>query len=402
MAKQPPKNTWENKVERIMRERETITDVQGEADLTRSEESYFDVIEVLPDRTKNGERYLLSGNPALLPVQMSLLLAIRKMVGESVDEKQFKDWAEAFEEAFPAFTGKSTRLANQGRPWGKDRDKRPRINLLSTNSKDDYRVVELFPDRNNLEESYLFSGDFAKIIQEISTFWATLRRLETYDIGAWVGYPVAQYLRQEQKTGIELTVMLVAEKYPPFVRVKFGQGGFEYKIQPRQVTIALPKREALTFTNLRNACGGAGGLNWGNWQARAYIAPKSGETNLKGLAQMVAGGQSKDAAERNLDRFLALSEGHAVSRTCTEVDLTKGARADDPRSPFLRNYQLYPGWVTVQNSALVRADDRRHGGKPTLAGKLVSRDNKLSLWQDKEPSTWASTLKELMRSPLIP
>lgn len=399
MAKTPKKSTWSDRAKREMLERETLTDIAGESDLTVSEESYFDVLEVKPDRSNDSEKYLLSGSPDSLATQTSLLLALKKMIGGE-SRIDFDRWLNNFEDGFPNWTNKSTRLSNSAKPWGKERDARPRLVKLQSSKETDYYLVEFFPNRDNLSESYLISGSQSQIIQQINLLWGFLGHLQQYDWGAIVGYPIAEYMRQTPTDGIVLEIRLACFKEPPFYRTQFGADGFEYMIQPRQVRIPMPKKEMLSYEAIRNACGGSSGLDWGCWSARAYISPKPGVSSFKGLSQMVAGGKTKEIADKNLDKFLTLTEGHAVGRTCTITDLQAGTRGLDPRSPYLKKYEVYPAWCFVKNSDLVTADDLKHKGKPTLSGKLVSKENKLFLWEPKEPQGWADTMRDMTRSPL--
>lgn len=266
-----------------------------------------------------------------------------------------------------------------------------------------YDVYEFYPDREEFKnEPIIITGPEWSIALQLSLLRAQYQmngRGESSEDG-WVGYPLQEWFRIAPKTGITANIMLGAFKEPPFNRMKFGAGNFSYTIQPRQVSVPWVDVSKLTYQNLRTVCGSVAGLNWGMWQARAYVTKDPNAISKKGLRQIVASGPTERQAETNLDRFVALTTGFEVSRTCTEVKIDKGMRSKNPRYKYLKKYDVYPAWIWFENAELVAADDIIHKGKTTLSGKVVSKRNKLIIWPEREPAGWSSTMRELIRTPL--
>jgi len=392
--------TWERRANEVILDREKTTQVDGATGYA----SFFSVFEFWPDRDNDDEIYVISGNQDAIALQASLLLALNQMLDIKLGGRaDLEKWAEEFEDEFPSFRDDRDGQPRRDRPWGKPREERPRIVELTPNYDElKFKVVKLIPNREQPEFYRLFSGSAAQIIDQITTFWNFYLEMEGRDIGAFLGYPIDEYSRQKPKTGVKLTLVFTTFKEPPFYKSdRYDRPERAPYFLKRQVTIAQPNRSIFEYQSLRNACGGSSGLSWGNWTARAYIASENdrADGSIKGLSQMVARGDSKQTAMTNLERFLALSDATVRTIHVTHQNARDEGGSSD-RDRFLRSFQIYPAWCFVENAALVRADDTRHGGKPTLSGKLVSKKNKLFLWSEREPSEFQSVLNELMRSPL--
>jgi len=154
-------------------------------------------------------------------------------------------------------------------------------------------------------------------------------------------------------------------------------------------------RSKLTYQNIRSICGNRAGLQWGNWTARAYL---SDDDNRSNMHQMAASGNTKAKAEANLKRFLKLTTLTVRGITHTETDYEEGTRQDDPDKELKQSFEVYPAWISVVNSTLVQADDKRRDGKKTLSGKLISKRNKLFIYEDNEPHQWTADLPDLLRN----
>lgn len=173
------------------------------------------------------------------------------------------------------------------------------------------RKEYFYPDRNG-----------QPLIKVVRIFFMNMKLMfKGMDMGAWVGYPVDEYLRSRPRTGVSLQFFLTTYKRPPFYQI--GTRWFSR----RQVTIPYVDRRKLTYEIIRNACGGNQGLNWGEWVARAYLGL---EDESRGLHQLVVGGSTEENVKKNLERFLPFTTCKLRGLTVNKIDYTKGDRANDP------------------------------------------------------------------------
>ncbi|MCT7958948.1 hypothetical protein [Laspinema palackyanum] len=363
------------------------------------------IVQFWPDKSRDSNSFLVAGSEKSIKEQISHLSSLYQFgldwFGVPIDLDKF---LEDFSGGFPSATEfLHPELKDKAKPWGiqelKERPFFRRINKEAEESRG-YCVVEFWPGGKRGEKPPVFVlvGPPMLIVAQVSQIWAQYNllrnELKEYDVGAIVGWPIDDYLRQQPKK-LKVNIRLSLNEKPPFNKLVNG-----IKIPPRQVSIPMPDRGKLNYQSLRDACGGSGGLQWGRWSARGYVAGSVGETRLKGLSQLVAGGSSEDGAYQNLARFAQLSGGFVVGRSATGIDTDSGNRKRDRRYPSLNSFRVYPAFCWIENSDLIALDDARHSGKPTLSGKLVSRENRLPLWLESPPDGWQQLLNELLRSPL--
>lgn len=320
-------------------------------------------------------------------------------VGENLVEKllnqankvinfDLDNWINDFEDGFTKYEKINPNLKEQY--WGQGFSNRPRIKELNEQADaqgvEGYRVIEFFPDRDVKEESYLLFGTPIELMTQISFFMNLHLMLKGMDLGVWLGYPADEYLRLKPKTDFTLRIILTTYKKPPYYQI----GTRWYS--KRQVTIPCVDITKLTYNNIRSACGGAGGQDWGEWSARAYV---SLHDEAKSMHQMVAGGNSEEKAKANLEKFLFLTRCTVRGMSTTKIDYSKGDRSKDPDKAKYLSFNVYPAWMTILNSKLVGLDDARKDGKKTLSGRMLSKHNKMFIYNQTEPSNFASNLKEV-------
>lgn len=301
------------------------------------------------------------------------------------------NWINDFENGFTRFVKINPQFKEHY--WGQGFGNRPRIKELNeqidAQQVEGYRVVEFFPDRDIEDESYVLFGTPLELMTQISSLMNMRLMLQRLDIGAWVGYPLDEYLREKPRTEISMQIILTTYRRPPYYSI--GSRWFSR----RRVTIPLVDRSKLTYQAIRNACGGNAGQNWGEWSARAYV---SLDDDSKGIHQMVAGGNSEESAIKNLKKFLPFSQCKLRGLTVNKIDYTEGDRAKDPDNTKYNSFSVYPAWITLWNTKLVQLDDKRNKGKKTLSGKMLSKHNKLFIYSEKEPVTWTDTVKDITRT----
>lgn len=304
------------------------------------------------------------------------------------------NWINDFEDGFTRFAKINPQFRDHY--WGQGFSNRPRIKELNEQADaqqvEGYRVVEFFPDRENQEESFILFGTPLELMTQISFFMNMRLMMKSIDVGAWVGYPLDEYLRQKPRTGITIQIFLTTYKRPPYYQV--GSKWFSR----RRVTIPFVDPSKITYRAIRDACGGAQGQNWGEYSARAYI---SLDDEAKALSQIVAGGSTEESAIRNLEKFTAFTQARVRGITVNKIDYSKGDRAKDPDRTRYNSFDVYPAWVSVWNSKLVALDDARRDGKKTLSGRMLSKHNKFFLYTEREPIDWASGIRDVLRKDTI-
>ena len=388
------KETWERRIKQFIEKKEQytagISNAKGEAVST------FDVIEVKPNRQNDAETYLLSGTEESCLEQASLFFAFSEMLTRRLGGFNFEAWINDFEYEFP-YHGKDLRTpAELKLAWGKPHENRPRLTKLAlvagATIPRDYLVYRFLPDRKETDKFFILSGKPEEIAYQALAIMNNQRLLIESELGHWLGYPQEEYMRGKPQQIVSLKIILTTEKTPPFY--KKGNKFFSQ----RQVSIPFVNVSKLNYNAIRALCGGSTGQIWGEWTARAYIS----SPELPGyITRMEADGSTKATATANLDKFLAFSNCTIHRRTCGEVDLTKGTTAKNPNNKYLSSFKVYPAWCYVMNPKLLAAEDLAAKGKQTMAGKQISKQGKLFLWQEKLPQNWEQHLKELLKSPLL-
>lgn len=304
-------------------------------------------------------------------------------------EFDLDNWIADFENGFLDYE-KTNPLYKPGY-WGQGFANRPRIRELNIEAdaqlNQGYRVVEFFPDRDNKDDSYIFFGTPSEIRMQVATFMNFSVMLKNMDIGAFLGYPLDEYLRAEPRTGITIQVLLLPVKEPPFY-------GNKSRLTPNHfVTIPLVNKSLVTYSALRAACGGDSGQNWGEWSARAYL---SSDDSPKGIRQMVARGATQNQAKKNLKSFLKFTECKVTRITSNQIDYEEGLDAKKPYKDKLGSYQVYPAWISVWNTKLTDIKSPKPGTF-TASGKVLGKRSKLYIYKKTEPPGWLTQFNEVSK-----
>jgi len=303
-------------------------------------------------------------------------------------EFDLDNWITDFENGFLNYN--KVNQSYEAGYWGQGIKGRPRIREINVEAdaqqNEGYRVVEFFPNRDNNDESYLFFGTPFELRIQIALFMNLHIMLRGMDMGAWLGYPIDEYLRAKPRVGITLKVILTTYKNPPYYQNK------KEWFSRRQVVIPNVDKSQVTFDAIRKACGGNTGQNWGEWTARAYLSNDSG---LKGTHQMVCGGSTEKNAKENLKKFLKFTQCKVLRITANKIDYDEGNDKNNPDKTKLNSFNVYPAWISVLNNKLFPLSDLSKTGKTTLNGKQVGSKCKLFIYMPTEPSNWASDFNDV-------
>ncbi|MCT7987619.1 hypothetical protein [Laspinema olomoucense] len=324
-----------------------------------------------PDRDKQ-DYYHLAGSEAFLVANSSLFLAIRELLanqlGQNVDLKKF---IEDFEKGFPDVANfRDPKYNDPLKPWGRDFNDRPRIFIRKEYPGGRY-VCEFVLDG----EALVLWGTASEVIGQVAIAMQRAQQLEQYDLGAWVGYPVGEYLRQfPQESKLTLIFRLKTEK----------------PIHYKTVRVPFVGRSALNYRKLREVCGGDAGLLWGKISVNAKIG--KGE-DIKKLSAIYAAGPNESEAKKNLKGFLGLTTLPTQAIFYNQGDNENKKDRDDRSS-----YKVYPCSVGILNQKISKLAerDRLSGGRSTYAGKVKGSTVRFLLTAKAEPPDFQVRLNELL------
>lgn len=303
------------------------------------------------------------------------------------------NWSKDFEEGFPRFDPINDELRQ--RYWGQGRQNRPRFKELNNEgdaqSVEGYRVIEFFPDRDDKDTSTFLMGTPQQIMTQAIVIMA-IRQLQLGGGGGgeWIGYPVEDWVQTAALTTVSARVILFPGRFGNMNYQRMTVWG------PKQVTIPYVDRRQLTYSRLRQACGDRQGLEWGEWNARAYLlAPNGGKTQH----QMVASGHTQREAQQNLERFLPFTQCEVRNFSYNQLDYTRGERAKDANRQYRKKLTVYPGHLVILNKEAVPTEALKtdEKGRPTHAGKQKRKPYKFKIWPEKEPSGWRDDVQDAFR-----
>lgn len=386
---------WDKYIEAALKAKDRYTQVAGKFSDGTSDpdpeesELNFDVIEVLPSREDKKDIYLLSGTPESLPAQISLFLALEEMITVRVGDIPLAQWIEDYESEFLLFAGKNRPKDNFTKPWGLPQNEKPRLDIveLPEKFKRDYLVCQYFPNRNQDNIYYWFSGTSSMIINQLMIFTNLSKLIESKDFGEFYGYPIDEYYRVKPSTNTSIKLFFTNRKHPPYY--KGSSTTFFFK---GQVNISNVDETKLTYENIRNICNGDNGLQWGHWLARAYVT--ADDVNA-GVQQIVCSGDDKDTANTNLDKFLTLTKSKVTSRTCNELQGGTKLAKSDPWWDEKKKFEIYPRFMSVVNPVKVPVG-KNNPGLATSAGSFKYKRKRLFINQRTEPQGWAQSLKQVL------
>lgn len=349
-------------IEQQIRKIEEIT--KGAEAPSVGQAGLWSVLEVFPDRSQE-QSYLLAGSEAMLPNNISLFLALDQLLDAkndgALDEKKILD---VFLKEFLDWQGGS----KNDRPWGgvlrrakflwierpQDDKDNPGLKILVFQPDHDWAPTEkyYFLAKNKLAAIWKFLNWFP-------TFWANQNFILQIQQRQEEGY-----FKPRRDPGFRLKIFLPAISAPPWNRAEVG---------PRKVAIPAPKKSAIDYSRLREACGGPSGLAWGQWNARAYLAPEGAafQGSLKGMSQILAAGDTPEKAEEYAKRFCELSHWKRGGITPTRRDAL----------PSLR---VFPGWIELSKDEL-------------QGGKIKPIRQNFPIWiNDGVPDGWNQATKEFL------
>ena len=244
----------------------------------------------------------------------------------------------------------------------------------------DIRTVQLWPDRDEKDQSLLLSGTEHEIMTQATLIMAIEELLKNRDVGVIIGEPLIQAVEHRPNLGLELYIDLRGNYESPF----YNYNSKKYQDKVRR-SFSIPFAKTVTFQEIKSVFdlseNGYPYQMWGHWSARAWLSDKS-EKSLSGLPQVVACGDSEARALSNLKKILSLSKGKKLHEVTSK---------NQNPSPGQKQYKVFPYSMTVAHRKLSSASK----GRKTKSGNIASKQGMFWLYPKEAPLGWDKKMREL-------
>ena len=359
-----------------------------------------EIAELIPNSDRKGEIFQIGGaTQADLAHQQSAFMAQYQLFNNTfgIEPANFKNWAKQFEECFPTIQKTSPYIDGNSagaKPWGQPFDNRPRIRVLNAGDKSKqiptYLYIEFFPERKNEKEVYFISGTVVQCVERIWNIWYLRQIIANQNFAQLLGDFPGDWLRKKPSYGISAVFICSNYKTKPF-----WKSSDRPDFAKAQITIPFILKSKLSYTSIRQALGGANGMDWGNSRAIAWVAddPKN-FAGKKGMPQSSCNGSSYENAKSNVKRLLsALSFGKIV-------EIQEGGKSDksetiNPNSVKAAPARMYPNLMYLLNSYVVSPTMTE--GRETVLAKMSTRKNRFEIFEDVEPEDFQENLAEILQ-----
>ena len=230
----------------------------------------------------------------------------------------------------------------------------------AASQKEQNRVVELLPDRDNPDEKLIFYGDDQRLIPAVQTTLNIHQLIHSRDIG--FSDEADEIIPIPIRQGRTLRIYFFNSPRLPLARES-------KKIRRRNIAIPNPKI-GLTWRDVKVACGSESGLTFGS----KYYATARMESRRK----MVVYGTSEENAIANLRRLADLSESEILEIRPGNVAATKQ-----------RIYAPETFWGFYIHASLEIANA---GDQEDIEGKkFATVKERINLWPASSPEDLSST-----------
>lgn len=376
--------------------------VKDKLDELRDDDGYY-VYEVMPSRRTQEKYQFSSSTSAGLVDQISLFNAFAEYNRTSLLAPNWKRFEDNFIDCFPAAVDKSLNFGTAQTPWGRNKSDRPKFKILYPTDPEAVTdetnrviwLIEFWPNRSILEESYLLYGYLNDVI--IQTIQIMQISGLTANLNHVLGLPITEHLKIAPKVGLTLQINFSNYKDPPWYKSAQRPDYIKH-----QVSIPFLKRSAAnSYQTIRNACGGSNGINWGRERATAYVALSTDQypANKKGCPQVWCGGGSEAQAKSNIKQLLQLSESIIISFNKSGKDYREGTEAKRLQEEIpSQSYKVYPNVAWIENTRIVEAGTPRNStpARKILMGKLNKKTNRFRLDFTSEPLGFTQAMNELL------
>ena len=212
----------------------------------------------------------------------------------------------------------------------------------------------------------ILQGNEQELRAEITSLLAFRQLIQHYEIGHFVGYPIADYVRMTNEN-IKLKVRYETNKQPPC-----RPNNRTWLPSP---TYSIPNvnLSKISWRTIKDAMGKERGYFWGHWRVAAM---------LKSKRTVYCFGNSAKEGEDRLKELLKLSNDEIEKITYSELRTGDGLARH-------KSTQVYPAFFTVINNNYDR--NRVRNNQPP-APKVAT----IALWVEEEPPDTSRIIQNVL------
>lgn len=238
------------------------------------------------------------------------------------------------------------------------------------------KVIEVFPNRDIESESIILAGPEEILKPALVQTLTHYELVENRDFGQFVGSEVEEFI-VANPLSLRSQLILYPHQQPPFTRPN--------NPRPRQVTLTIPDvdRSKLDWSLLKQACGGAGGYQWGRFVANA---------RLNNGRSMQCWAASEEEAERQIERMLLITDAELTTLHISEQQ-RKGVVLSNPRLQK-EPRQVFPGYVYIINREQLIEPGR--GQNNTRQSNYRDRRERIPLYTDSAPDNFDEIVNDIL------
>lgn len=236
-----------------------------------------------------------------------------------------------------------------------------------------------------MAEKYFLFGSYGDMIEQLASILALRSQIENHDIGAFIGYPVGDYVRAKP-LGRKLYIQLYSEKLPPYR----ASPSKDFKV----AVVTVPEPSLATLDNwaeIKNAVGGVNGYTFGKW--RTTITYEGGRTT-------VVQASTKEVSEKIAKQLAKLSTLPVIKEITTETKALGKYAANQGLA--IKTVQIYPGTYYALDSKPYNPKSPT-GANPqqqkvsTLSGDYKrARIPRIALWVTKQPPNLKEAIRKML------
>ena len=218
----------------------------------------------------------------------------------------------------------------------------------------------------NTKTRIILQGNEQELRAEITSLLAWKKLIQNYEIGHFVGYPIADYVRMTNEN-IKLKVRYETNTQPPW------RPNENTWLPSPTYSIPNVATNKISWRTIKDAMGGKNGYNWGHWRVAAMLDSKR---------TVYCFGNTAKEAEKRLEELLKLSNDKIEKVTFSELRTSNGQPRHQAR-------KVYPAFFTVINNNYDR--NRVRNNKPP-APKTAT----IALWVEDEPPDTARVIQNVL------
>lgn len=232
---------------------------------------------------------------------------------------------------------------------------------MSETNNEPIRQIEVFPDRDNEEESIIIEDTQNNVELSLTNYLSTHEVINNRDVGVVVGQTYDEWYSLKPQSR-KLIIEFRGKEKPPFLN---SDGSLSQRVQ-----ISIPNvKPGVGWTQLKNIKK----FSWGNYLARGVFSDRR---------QMTVWGSSESEAKSTLLALAQLSASDLVQLSISRPEIQNIRRRKDPTLVF-------PTYATllVRRTTIGANDTTLIDGQNKAMARM-----RVELWKDDPPDNWKGFL----------